>query len=154
MFFMTRRSKTDYTEKPRFKESEGTKDLVLYSRGFVIAGAFSYEINYGGTLNQVLYSRNFVIEGVVITRFQCSFTCLLRFMSVVRSLSQTKIGISQLCAVQLGWNLVETSGWYPRLACRFWFQDLFVSLYCKQKKEQKTPKSWFYKTCVFSALPS
>jgi hypothetical protein len=35
------------TEKPRFNESEGAKDLVLYSRGFVIAGAFNYEINYG-----------------------------------------------------------------------------------------------------------
>jgi hypothetical protein len=29
-----------YTKRPRFNESERTKDLVLYSRGFVIAGAF------------------------------------------------------------------------------------------------------------------
>jgi hypothetical protein len=64
------------TEKPRFNESEWTKDLVLYSRGFVIAGAFKYEIDYGGTLNQVLYCRNFAIEGVVITRFQCMFQSL------------------------------------------------------------------------------
>jgi hypothetical protein len=36
------------TLKPRFNESEGTKDFALYRRGFVIAGAFYYEINYKG----------------------------------------------------------------------------------------------------------
>ena len=38
-----------HTEKPRFNESEGTKDFVLYSRGFVIAGDFYYKIKYKGT---------------------------------------------------------------------------------------------------------
>jgi hypothetical protein len=38
-----------HTEKPRFNESEGTKDFVLYSRGFVIPGAFYYKINYRGS---------------------------------------------------------------------------------------------------------
>jgi hypothetical protein len=38
-----------YTEKPRFNKSEGNKDIVLYSRGFVIAGAFYYKTNYRGT---------------------------------------------------------------------------------------------------------
>jgi hypothetical protein len=28
------------TLKPRFNKSEGTKDFVLYSKGFVSAGAF------------------------------------------------------------------------------------------------------------------
>jgi hypothetical protein len=37
------------TEKPRFNESEGTKDSVLSDRDFVIAGAFYFEINYRGT---------------------------------------------------------------------------------------------------------
>jgi hypothetical protein len=37
------------TEKPQYNESEGTKDFVLYSRGFVIAGTFYYRINYRGT---------------------------------------------------------------------------------------------------------
>jgi hypothetical protein len=37
------------TEKPRYNKSEGTKDFVLYSRGFVIAGAFYYRINYRRT---------------------------------------------------------------------------------------------------------
>jgi hypothetical protein len=37
------------TEKPRYNKSEGTKDFVLYSRGFVIAGAFYYRINYRKT---------------------------------------------------------------------------------------------------------
>jgi hypothetical protein len=40
-----------YTLKPRFNESEGTKDFVFYSRDFVIAGAFYYKINYRGTWN-------------------------------------------------------------------------------------------------------
>jgi hypothetical protein len=34
---------------------------------------------------------------------------------------------------RLGWNLVETSGWYPRLACMFWFQD-FIVLYIENKQ--------------------
>jgi hypothetical protein len=38
-----------YTGKPRFNESEGTKDFVLYSRGFVINGTFYYRINYKET---------------------------------------------------------------------------------------------------------
>jgi hypothetical protein len=32
------------TEKPRYNESEGTKNCVLYSRGFVIAVAFYNKI--------------------------------------------------------------------------------------------------------------
>jgi hypothetical protein len=38
-----------HTEKPRFNESEGSKDFILYSRGFVIAGALYYKTNYRGT---------------------------------------------------------------------------------------------------------
>ena len=38
-----------YTGKPQYNKSEGTKDFVLYSRDFVIAGAFYYRINYRGT---------------------------------------------------------------------------------------------------------
>jgi hypothetical protein len=38
-----------YTEKPQYNESEGTKEFVLYSRGFVIAGVFNNKINYRGT---------------------------------------------------------------------------------------------------------
>jgi hypothetical protein len=38
-----------YTGKPQYNESEGTKDFFIYSRDFVIAGAFSYRINYRGT---------------------------------------------------------------------------------------------------------
>jgi hypothetical protein len=38
-----------HTEKPQYNKSEGTKDLFLYSWGFVIAGAFYYEINYRET---------------------------------------------------------------------------------------------------------
>jgi hypothetical protein len=37
------------TEKPLSNESEGTKDFVLYSRGFVIAGLFNNKNNYSGT---------------------------------------------------------------------------------------------------------
>jgi hypothetical protein len=57
-----------------------------------------------------------------------SFTCLLQFMSVcsLLLLGRTKIGISQPCTIRLDWNFLETSGWYPRLACMFWFQDLFI----------------------------
>jgi hypothetical protein len=36
------------TFKPRFNKSEKTKECVLYNRGFVIAGGFYHEINYGG----------------------------------------------------------------------------------------------------------
>jgi hypothetical protein len=57
------------TLNPRFNESEGTKDFVLYTRGFVVGVAFYYEINYRWAKNQVLYCRNFVIEGVIIPRF-------------------------------------------------------------------------------------
>jgi hypothetical protein len=73
------------------------------------------------------------------------------------ALGWTEIAISQLCVVRLGSNLVDTSGWYPRLACMFWFQDLIVFYIVnkqKNKKTQKSRKSRFYKTCVFSALPS
>ena len=33
------------TKKPQFNKSEGAKDSVLYSRSFVIEGAFYHEIN-------------------------------------------------------------------------------------------------------------
>jgi hypothetical protein len=39
------------TLKSRFNESEGTKDFVLYSKSFVIAGALYYRIYYRGTQN-------------------------------------------------------------------------------------------------------
>jgi hypothetical protein len=38
-----------HTLKPWFNKSEGTKDFVFYSRGFVIAEAFYYRIKYRGT---------------------------------------------------------------------------------------------------------
>jgi hypothetical protein len=41
-----------YTLKPQYNDSEGTKNFVLYCRGFVI-------------------------EGVVITRFQCTLYCIV-----------------------------------------------------------------------------
>jgi hypothetical protein len=41
--------KHEYTSKPRFNKSEGTKDFVLYIRDFFIAGTFYYKIRYGGT---------------------------------------------------------------------------------------------------------
>jgi hypothetical protein len=37
------------TGKPQYNESEETKDFVLYSKDFVIAGAFYYKINYRGS---------------------------------------------------------------------------------------------------------
>jgi hypothetical protein len=37
------------TGKPRFNKSKGTEDFVLYSRDFVIVGAFYYSINYRET---------------------------------------------------------------------------------------------------------
>jgi hypothetical protein len=36
----------EVTKKPRFKKFEETKDFLLYSKRFVIVGAFYYEINY------------------------------------------------------------------------------------------------------------
>jgi hypothetical protein len=63
-----------------------------------------------------------------------SFTCLLRFMCVC-SLSKIKIENFQPCAVRLGWNLVETSGWYRRWACMFSFQD-FIVFYIVNEQSQ------------------
>jgi hypothetical protein len=61
-------------------------------------------------------------------------------MSVVCcSRGWTKIGIFQLCTVRLSWNLVDTSGWYPKLACMLWF---WHSLVCLHFVNPKTPKSW------------
>jgi hypothetical protein len=37
------------TGKPRFNESEGTKDFVLYSKSFVIGRVFYYRFHYRGT---------------------------------------------------------------------------------------------------------
>jgi hypothetical protein len=84
----------------------------------------------------------------------------LQFMfgcSLSVSLGRMKIRIFWLCAVWLSWNLVKTSHWYPRLACKFCFHNLTVFLCCKQTKEEKNPKSrilQFYKTCIFSTVPS
>jgi hypothetical protein len=47
--------------------------------------------------------------------------------------------------------------WYPRIACMFWFQDLIIFYIVNKQKNKKTRKSrrsWFYKTCVFSAVPN
>jgi hypothetical protein len=87
-----------------------------------------------------------VLEGIIEPTFLSAatlvaahygFTCPPRFMSVwCLVLGWTEIAISQLCAVRLGLNLVETSGWYSRLVCmlvsRF---DCFS--YCKHTKEQQ-----------------
>ena len=60
--------------------------------------------------------------------------CLLLY---VVSSGRTKIEISQPCAVWLSWNLVETWGWYPRLACMFWFQDLIIFYIVNKQKNYK-----------------
>jgi hypothetical protein len=36
------------TEKPRFNESEGTRDFLLYSRSFVITGFFTSKLTTQG----------------------------------------------------------------------------------------------------------
>ena len=68
------------------------------------------------------------------------FTCPPRFMSVCLLAGRTKIGISQPCAVRLSWNLAETWGWYPRLACMFCFQDLIIFYIVNKQKNAKTAK--------------
>jgi hypothetical protein len=68
-------------------------------------------------------------------------SCPLRFMSVGVCTGRTKIGISQPCAVRLSWNLVETWGWYLRLTCMFWFQDLIIFYIVNKQKNAKTAKN-------------
>jgi hypothetical protein len=68
------------------------------------------------------------------------FTCPPRLMSVCCLLGKTEIEISQPCTVQLSLNLVETLGWYPRLVCIFWFQDLIVFHIVNKQKNKKTAK--------------
>jgi hypothetical protein len=68
------------------------------------------------------------------------FTCPPRFMSVCCVLGRMKIAISQPYAVRLSWNLVETCGWYPRLACMFWFQGLIILYIVNKQKNKKTVK--------------
>jgi hypothetical protein len=63
-------------------------------------------------------------------------SCLL--LCVVVCVGQTKSAISQPCAVRLSWNL-ETWGWYPRLACMFWLQDLII-FYIVNKQNTKNAK--------------
>jgi hypothetical protein len=53
---------------------------------------------------------------------------------------RTKSAISQPCAVRLSWNLVESWGWYPRLACLFWFQDLIIFYIVNKQKDTKNAK--------------
>jgi hypothetical protein len=40
----------------------------------------------------------------------------------------------------MGWNLLETSGWYPKLAYTFWFQNLFVFYIVNKQKNKKPAK--------------
>jgi hypothetical protein len=58
-------------------------------------------------------------------------------VSVCSLLGRTEIAISQPCAVRLGWNFLETSGWYPKLACMFWFQDLIIFYIVNKQKNKK-----------------
>jgi hypothetical protein len=61
-------------------------------------------------------------------------SCLFLVLLLV---GRMEIAISQLCAVRLSLNLVETSGWYPRLACMFWFQDSIVFYIVKKQTNNK-----------------
>jgi hypothetical protein len=56
-------------------------------------------------------------------------------------LERTEIAISQPCAVRLSWNLVETSSWYPKLACMCWFQDSIFFHFVNKQTNQKTRRN-------------
>jgi hypothetical protein len=109
-----------------------------------------------------LLQQSYFLQSLSILFVRCdevatdySITFLLRFLCL-----SVVVGTDEnwnFSAVWLGWNLVETSGWYPRLACMFWFQDLFGFYIVNKQNNRQTPKSrksQFYKTCVFSAVPS
>ena len=85
----------------------------------------------------------------------------LRFMSVVCqsvSLSITDVNC-KFSAVRspIGLKLSGDLGLVSKISGHVWVSRFVYFLYCKQTKEQKTlklRKSRFYKTCVFSAMPS
>jgi hypothetical protein len=137
------------------------KDTKWCINVFRKSGFWASELQHQGV--SMPLERPFVYV-FVRCNFSCSgqngFICPPRFMSVccllfVCLLFRTDGNCNfQPCAVQLSWNLVETLGWYPRLACMFWFQDSVVFHIVNKQKNKKTRKSRFYKTCVFFAMPS
>jgi hypothetical protein len=64
--------KLGYTEKPQYNKSEGTKDFVLYSRGFVITGDFYYEINYRGLKIKFFIAGILLLKGLLYRGFSAS----------------------------------------------------------------------------------
>jgi hypothetical protein len=64
-----------FTEKPWYNESDGTKDFVLCSKGFVIAGAIYYKINYRGLkikffIGGILLSKGSLYRGFSVLSFK------------------------------------------------------------------------------------
>jgi hypothetical protein len=98
-------------------------------------GAYSYAWTLGHTSCPLaLFVRcNFTCSGIWFYLPSEIHVCLYDVCCLLAE--RMEIAISQTCTVRLSWNLVKTSGWYPRLGCMFWFQDSIVFHIVKKKKK-------------------